>query len=68
MSDDSVRQCGNRMVLESTTFKICKSIMAPKRLTVVMSTNLPRGGPKWKSAKYGRESGNDSKLYEICIM
>ena len=33
--------------------------MAPKGLTYGMSTNLPRDGPKWKSANCGLESRND---------
>ena len=41
------------------TLKIRKTIMAPKRLTYGMSTNLPRHAPKRKSANQGLEPCND---------
>ena len=56
------RQSGNEKVLESATFEIRKSIMAPKWLSYGMSTSLPRHGPKWKSEKYRLELRNNNEV------
>ena len=55
-ASESATQCGNGKVLESATFEIRNSIMAPK---CRMSTNLPGYVPKWTLSNYGLGSRND---------